>query len=871
MKKLFFLLIIISITCFVSAEFPRVILETPSTDTINVYSLNNLTDTNATTECGADEVLDGDGDCVSHSSWITNAVSNLINYLQGTTIYSTADSNYTNLTEFAVSQAGDNSSWNQSFADTLYATAGSGNASWNETYANTLYADISITGDNSSWNQTFADTLYATIGSGNASWNQTFADTIYSGIEWDYNQTTPAITYTDATNTSMTSWIDTTFLKIINMFTKIDIHNMIIGNKTEIYSTADSNYTNLTEFAVSQVGNTYNATYAGYADNVSRNYTLDTYTNWNIDWLSTYNSTYDANIDTNCTSEGSCPLITYDSELTYTIDTSAYVNCSGSEVFLGNGSCSTVLLTYTDTNASTECSDDEVLLGNSSCLNSTLFFDDTTVSDYYTQSAINNIIETNKTIIYSTANSNYSSILANISENNASWLSTYNSSYAGNLDTNASTECSNEEVLLGNTSCLDSGTFYDNTDTYAGWNNLTGIPHATPSDGDTTHFSLADEIYDWIISLGYWTGSTINSAISGNITAVYTSVFGAADGNYSAINTNINNAILGNKTEVYSTADNNYTNLTEFAVSQAGDNSSWNQTRAEELFYGQSDVNTMISGNISGVESDIYGAMSGNDSVWSNNTYYDQSLNKSEQVNFSNVQAGEFYGSGQYLTGVSGDNSSWNQTRADELYLQIDGSVNATDLNVTGTSWIGSGLLNGNIISNWITNAVNDLISYFTKTEVYNMMIGNKTEIFSTADSNYTNLTEFAVSQSGDNSSWNQTFATEYLYYLQSDVNTMISGNQTSTKTEVYGALDGNISAVNTNLNSAIAGNISGLISSTNVAWINETNTFTPAQTFSNNITVEGIKFEADATNHRIYDNESCLILEGDTSKLYIC
>ena len=39
------------------------------------------------------------------------------------------------------------------------------NSSWNESYADTLYADISVTGGNSSWNQTFADTLYAAIGS----------------------------------------------------------------------------------------------------------------------------------------------------------------------------------------------------------------------------------------------------------------------------------------------------------------------------------------------------------------------------------------------------------------------------------------------------------------------------------------------------------------------------------------------------------------------------------------------------------------------------------------------------------------------------------------------------------------------------------
>lgn len=37
---------------------------------------------------------------------------------------------------------------------------------------------------------------------------------------------------------------------------------------------------------------TYNLTYHNYATNVSRNYTLDAYNNWNTAWLSTYNATY---------------------------------------------------------------------------------------------------------------------------------------------------------------------------------------------------------------------------------------------------------------------------------------------------------------------------------------------------------------------------------------------------------------------------------------------------------------------------------------------------------------------------------------------------------------------------------------------------
>ena len=37
------------------------------------------------------------------------------------------------------------------------------------------------------------------------------------------------------------------------------------------------------------------------------------------------------------------------------------------------------------------------------------------------------------------------------------------------------------------------------------------------------------------------------------------------------------------------------------------------------------------------------------------------------------------------------------------------------------------------------------------------------------------------------------------------------------------------------------------------------------------NVTVEGIFLEQDTTNHRIYDNSTCVIIKGDTSELRIC
>ncbi len=49
------------------------------------------------------------------------------------------------------------------------------------------------------------------------------------------------------------------------------------------------------------------------------------------------------------------------------------------------------------------------------------------------------------------------------------------------------------------------------------WDNFTGIPHATPNNGDVTHFSWADEIYDWVIGLGYSTTvGTVTSVSAGN-------------------------------------------------------------------------------------------------------------------------------------------------------------------------------------------------------------------------------------------------------------------------------------------------------------------------------------------------------------------
>jgi len=51
--------------------------------------------------------------------------------------------------------------------------------------------------------------------------------------------------------------------------------------------------------------------------------------------------------------------------------------------------------------------------------------------------------------------------------------------------------------------------FTDDIGVSADWDEIGDVPIATPSDGDTTHLSTADQIYDWIIGLGYITDANV--------------------------------------------------------------------------------------------------------------------------------------------------------------------------------------------------------------------------------------------------------------------------------------------------------------------------------------------------------------------------
>lgn len=106
--------------------------------------------------------------------------------------------------------SGGNDSWNESYANTLYASISTipDNTSWNQSHANTLYASISIVPDNRSWNESRANSLYTTPAyvSGAIGANLTLAAINTNMGNWSKDKTTlPNLTLAQIA-TNMGNW-----------------------------------------------------------------------------------------------------------------------------------------------------------------------------------------------------------------------------------------------------------------------------------------------------------------------------------------------------------------------------------------------------------------------------------------------------------------------------------------------------------------------------------------------------------------------------------------------------------------------------------------------------------------------------------------
>ena len=183
---------------------------------------------------------------------------------------------------------------------------------------------------------------------------------------------------------------------------------------------------------------------------------------------------------------------------------------------------------------------------------------------------------------------------------------------------------------------------------------------------------------------------------------------------------------------------------------------------------------------------------------------------------------------------AGGDNSSWNESYADTQYSSITESLWSSNFTSYNSSWSSTfnstydGYNSTGLIKNWnstgyikdwnltglIINWSTDLTNYFTKSQILSFNYWNDT--YATFNKTYADTLYASISVTGDNSSWNESYANTK--YIQNGTNVRF-----------------------TEVNS------------------------------TGNITTEEIHFENDIVNHRIYDNSTCVIIKGDTSTMYIC
>jgi len=583
-----------------------------------------------------------------NESWNQTLADTLYADISVTGDNSSWNQTYANTLYAAIGLVGDNESWNQTYSDTLYWDISLGsynatydakvtdNASWNETYADTLYADISVTGDNASWNQSWANTLYADISvtGDNESWNQTYADTLY----WDIALGSYNATY-DA-NEGNLSWNQT--------YADTLYWDISLGSYNDSYHGSLNNASYLSTFNISYHGSlnnesylsTYNATYDANEGNLSWNQTLADTLYWDIT-LGSYNATYETAVN------NASYLSTYNISYHGSLNNASYLS------------------TYNATYDANE--------GN-------LSWNETYANTLYWDIALGSY---NATYAASVGNASWNQSLADTLYWDIS-LGTYNATYHAislgnpfNQSLNTTDNVTFNELNITQDLHFGTGgdwaaiyfcdgvaeTFCD--DEYIAWNaNKFKI-------SDT--LSVADDIYSNTGDL--WLGSITQ-----------------ADAEFRAYSSG-DLHMEGNITGVY-----NITALGKICDSvgcigdaSGGDNSSWNQTLADTLYWSIA--------------------------LGSYNATYETSVNNASYLSTYNVSYHGSLNNASYLStfnttydAIVGDNESWNQSWADTLFAPntttgIQALINDTMIRLAGLN------LTENLTMD--SNSINDVNSIF--------------------------------------------------------------------------------------------------------------------------------------------------------------
>ena len=307
-----------------------------------------------------------------------------------------------------------------------------------------------------------------------------------------------------ATNTSMKNYVDTQDTTYNNSM-KTYVDNI---NSTQT-SWTDNFFVRFTEL-VSQVGN-FSAWDKDYSDIINTPTVLSNFSDDLGDrgYTSNLNFTNDAGYynssdfsigDYSTTSEivafgyyNSTDFVITDYFTKAQIDTFGYYNSS--DFSIADYFTSAEVLAFNYYNSTDFNINDYV---TSSTLDGFNYYNSTdfSIGDYYTSSEIDGFNYYNSTD-FSIGDYYLKSNPFNF-YNSTTIPSYILNSNEGNLDVNSANywDSLNSPSDIGTGDITDEGTWR-----LQSWDNFTGIPTATPSNGDTTHLSTANQIYDWVISL----------------------------------------------------------------------------------------------------------------------------------------------------------------------------------------------------------------------------------------------------------------------------------------------------------------------------------------------------------------------------------
>ena len=588
-----------------------------------------------------------------------------------------------------------NSSWNQSLADTLYYSIANPLNFINETTGQ-IFNDTAlilttnsslwnyITTNEASWLSTYNATYDSKAGTGNCPAGQVVMNTTTEGVQcitpaisesdplftaenaslwaeaknkynstyaqYAYNQTTPANAYTDSVNASQSSWIESVFAKIVDIFTKTEIQEQYYNktytyNKTEVdglipdvsdFYTKSQVDTNLSYYLL-LTDQRFNET--GYIDNLIENYysKSEAYNKTEVDNLIPDVSNFytKAEIDNNFS--------------LYLLKTDQSFN----ETTLINN-----LISSVNTTANIQA------LG------------------FYTSSEVDGLITNlNETDLVLNVNS---TLWSYITTNEASWLSTYNFTYntwAYNQTSPAIAYADNINTTLSSRIDGISG----------------GNASFNQTLTDSLYIAQSEEGNLNVNSTNYWDSmDAINTTqmednrgtlniLESWFNSLFDSLFGAKT----------TDDLTQGTTNKYDNQSWNESrgNLIYAPISVTGDNSSWNQTLANTLYAGiiwsynqTTPANAYTDSVVSANNASWTSTYNATYATWSyNQTYSGSTYNSTYDAKISYNQSwNESRGNLIYAPiSVTGDNSSWNQSLANTLYAGIIWSYNQTTPAIT--------------------------------------------------------------------------------------------------------------------------------------------------------------------------------------------